>query len=556
MSTDFDVIVVGSGITGGWAAKELGERGLKVLLLERGRDVKHGDYPTEHAGPWTMPYRGMGDQERYKRDYPIQSTHFLFNEYCEHFFVNDREAPYQCDPARPFFWYRGNQVGGRSLIWGRHTYRWSDLDFEANKRDGHGVDWPIRYQDLQPWYDHVEDFIGVSGQAEGLAHLPDGKFLPPMQFNCAEKLFKTRVEEKFHDRIVTIGRVAVLTQPHRGRGACHYCGPCERGCSVGAYFSTQSSTLPAAMATGNVTLLANHLVEKIVCDPLTGRATGVNAIATDTRARHFVSARMVFLCASAFASTQILLNSASEKHPGGIGHASGALGHYLMDHTMSLSARALMPGMQDRYYQGNRPNTMYIPRFRNVSAPQEDFVRGYGYQGLAWRGSWRRGIGDSGFGKEALHKPGPWLIVLAALGETLPRHENYLELDAKHPDPFGIPQIKIHYSPGDNEARMMRDAKEQAVAMLAAAGAQVQAATSDLLPSGSGIHEMGTARMGNDPASAVLNKHNQCHAAPNVFVTDGACMASGACQNPSLTYMAITARACDFAATELRAGRL
>ena len=561
MTHDFDAIVIGSGITGGWAAKELTEGGLKVLMLERGRDVEHGrDYPTEHAAPWELPFRGAGNRQRYREEYPVQSTHFLFNEYDEHFFVNDQEHPYQTDPGKPYKWHRGYQVGGRSLIWGRQSNRWSDLDFGANARDGHGVDWPIRYKDLAPWYDYVEDFIGVSGEQLGLPQLPDGKFLPPMELNGGELLFKERIEASFKGRRVTPGRVAVLTQPHRGRGACHYCGPCERGCSVGAYFSTQSSTLPAARATGNLTLLPDRAVERIEYNPATRRAEAVHVIDTTTGERRKHSARLIFLCASTLGSTQVLLNSKSETFPKGLGNASGVLGHYMMDHVYSLAMVARIPGLLDQYYFGNRPNTMNVPRFRNVDdSDQADFTRGYFYQGRAWRPGWRRGINVPGFGvglKEELRKPGPWMMVMIAGSECLPQANNRVELDEAHSDRWGIPQLRIHFEYGANEAKLAADASKEAMAMAKAAGFELLRSSPDPMPPGSAIHEMGTARMGADPAQSILNGHNQVHDVPNLFVTDGACMASSACQNPSLTYMALTARACRYALERVKAGTI
>lgn len=556
---EFDAIVIGSGITGGWAAKELTEGGLKVLLLERGRQVEHGkDYTTEHSAPWEMPFRGAGDRQRYAREYPVQSTHFLFNEYDEQFFVNDQQHPYQTDPDRPYKWHRGYQVGGRSLIWGRQSNRWSDLDFSANARDGHGVDWPIRYKDIAPWYDYVEDYIGVSGEMLGLPQLPDGKFLPPMELNCGEMLLKERVEASFPGRRVTPGRVAVLTRPHRGRGACHYCGPCERGCSVGAYFSTQSSTLPAARATGNLTLLPDRVVERIEFNSQSRRAEAVHVIDARTRERSRYRARLIFVCASTLGSTQILLNSRSESFPTGLGNTSGALGHYFMDHVYALSLVARIPGLLDRYYFGNRPNTLCIPRFRNLDASEPaDFTRGYFYQGRAWRPGWRRGVSLPGFGaklKQELRQPGPWMLVMVSGSECIPRAENRVELDEARPDPWGIPQVRISFAYGENEKKLAADASHEAVAMAKAAGLDVLRTSAEPMPAGSAIHEMGTARMGADPATAVLNGHNQLHAVPNVFVTDGACMASSACQNPSLTYMALTARACHYALDQVKAG--
>jgi len=559
-ANSFDAIVIGSGITGGLAAKELTEKGLKVLMLERGPDVRHGkDYITEHKAPWEMPIRGERNPRNYEKDYPIQSRSFLFNEYTKHFYVNDLEHPYLTPPDQPFNWYRGYQTGGRSLTWGRLSLRWGEQDFEANAKDGHGVDWPIRYKDIAPWYDYVEDFIGVSGNADGLPQLPDGKFLPPMELNCIEKHFKSQVEASFPERNVVIGRNAVLTRSHQGRSRCHFCGPCERGCTAGAYFCTQSSTLPAAMATGNLTFLTDRVVDQLLYDPEQQKVNGVNVINATTREREQYSSKLVFLCASTLCTAQLMLHSRSESFPDGLANSSGALGHYLMDHAMSLGAVARFPGFDDKYYYGVRPNSMIVPRWQNLDGQEHDFVRGYSYQGGGWRSSWRRGTATTEFGadfKKSLQKPGPWMLLLAAFNECLPRETNYVELDEHDLDPLGLPKLKINFSFGDNEARLAKHSHEQAVAMVEAAGGTVLRGGPDLMTPGSAIHEMGTARMGKDPGSSVLNGYNQCHDIANLFVTDGACMASSACQNPSLTYMALTARACEYAVENLKSGAI
>ncbi len=556
----FDAIVIGSGITGGWAAKELTEKGLKVLMLERGRNVRHRkDYVTQHKAPWEMPFRGEDSAQENAKTYPIQSKCFLFNEYNKHFYVNDLENPYLTPPDQPFTWYRGYQTGGRSLTWGRLSLRWGEQDFEANAKDGHGVDWPIRYGDIAPWYDYVEDFIGVSGNADGLPQLPDGKFLPPMELNCIERHFKSHVESSFPERNVVIGRAAVLTRPHRGRAACHYCGPCERGCMVGAYFSTQSSTLPAATATGNLTFLTDRLVERLVLDPQQQKVSTVHVINTETREREQYSAKLFFVCASTLGTAQLLLHSRSERCPQGLANSSGVLGHYLMDHAMSVGAVAEFPGFGEKYYYGIRPNSMIVPRFQNLGQQEHDFVRGYSYQGGGWRSSWRRGTATTEFGvdfKNSLQEPGPWMLLLASFNECLPRKTNYVELDEHNLDPLGLPQLKIHFSYGENEAKMAKHAHEQAVTMVKAAGGKVVRGGPGILTPGTAIHEMGTARMGRDPRTSVLNGFNQCHDVANVFITDGACMASSACQNPSLTYMALTARACQFAVEQLKTGAI
>lgn len=555
-----DAIVVGSGITGGWAAKELTERGLRTLLLERGRFVEHGrDYVSEHAADWELPYRGWGDRRLYEQHYPVQSQCYAFGEDTRQFFVNDTEHPYAHDDGEPFSWIRGYQLGGRSILWARQSYRWSDVDFEANARDGHGVDWPIRYRDLAAWYDHVESFAGISGQAEGLPQLPDGKFLPPMPMNCVELAAKELIEKAFRERTVTIGRTAVLTRPLGDRAECHYCGPCHRGCSTGSYFCSLSSTLPAAQATGNLTVRPHSVVHGVIYDEQKDRAVGVRLIDAVTRQPLELYGRLIFLCASTLASTQILLNSSTPRFPNGLANSSGALGHYLMDHTYASGAWAVMPGFADKYYHGRRPNGIYIPRFRNIREAQPDFLRGYGFQGGAWRLGWERGLRIASLGvelKQALREPGPWMMRLGGFGECLPRYDNYLELDPERVDPWGIPLLRVHCTWSDNELAIRRDIQETAAEMLEAAGGRDIVTFDRGGPPGLCIHEMGTARMGRDPKTSVLNGWCQSHDVPNLFVTDGAAMSSSACQNPSLTYMALTARACHYAVDEMKRGNL
>jgi choline dehydrogenase-like flavoprotein len=561
---EFDAIVVGSGISGGWAAKELTEKGLRTLVLERGRDLQHGkDYVTEHKAPWTFPLRNRRiTTEVAGPEYAVQSRTGQFFEATKHMFVKDAKHPYV--EAKPFTWIQGDHVGGRSLMWGRQVYRWSDLDFEANLRDGHGVDWPIRYADIAPWYSYVERHIGVSGEKLGLPYLPDGEFQPPMALNAAEKVLKAGVERKFPGRHVTIGRVAVLTQAVGDRAPCHYCGPCDRGCSTGSYFSSQASTLPPARATGRLTLRPNSIVHSVLYDENTGRATGVRYFDTESGEAHDVYGRVVFLCASTLNSTRILLNSRSARFPNGLANSSGALGHYLMDHHFVVGASGEMDGNEDRYYQGNRPNGIYIPRFRNLGGPDSDklgFVRGYGYQGGAGRGSWGRGTQQAGFGvelKRRLRDPGPWGVGMTGFAECLPQRENQVDLDPERKDQWGIPLLRISAEWGPNELKMRKDIQEQAVAMLEAAGAK-NVHGYDAYKRGEygaemgfGIHEMGTARMGRDAKTSVLNAHNQAHDVPNLFVTDGACMTSASCVNPSITYMALTARAADYAVNEMK----
>lgn len=554
----YDAIVVGSGITGGWAAKELTAGGLETLLLERGNNVVHSkDYIGEHLPTWELPFRDKGNRRLYEEQFPVQSQCYAFGEATRHFFVNDKENPYTHEEDKPFSWIRGYHLGGRSLMWARQSYRWGEQDFTANARDGYGVDWPIRYADLAPWYDYVESFAGISGQAEGLPQLPDGKFLPPMPMNCVEGVVKERLEAAFPDRKMTIGRVAVLTREHNGRAPCHYCGPCERGCSTGSYFSSLSATLPAALATGKLTIRPDSIVHSVIYDEEHDRATGVRVIDRQTGAAVEYFARVIFLCASTLGSTHILLNSATPRFPNGLANSSGSLGHYLMDHTFRVGAWGLMPGYEDRYYSGRRPNGIYVPRFRNVEDEHTDFVRGYGFQGGASREGWDRGLYEPGLGAELKHRlrrPGPWTMSFSGFGECLPRYENYVELDPEKVDAWGIPALRIHCSFGDNEMALREDVQVTAAEMLEAAGCRDVEAYDrfDETPPGLGIHEMGTARMGRNPESSVLNSHNQAHEIPNLFVTDGASMASSACQNPSLTYMALTARAANYAVEQLR----
>ncbi|MEH6581354.1 MAG: GMC family oxidoreductase [Halioglobus sp.] len=562
-TTDFDAIVVGSGITGGWAAKELTERGLKVLVLERGSDIQHGrDYQGEHMPSWDIPFRGKPLRELYEEEYSVQSRCYAFDETNRQFWNNDKENPYVPTPDKPFMWQRADVVGGRSLIWGRQSYRWSEQDFLANKQDGHGVDWPIRYRDLEPWYRHVEDFIGVSGQAEGLSALPDSDFLPAMELNVVEKKAKARIEEEFPERTYTIGRTAILTEPKEGRGTCHYCGPCERGCSVGAYFSSQSSTLPAAKKTGNLTLLPDSVVHSLEYSENEHRVSGVRVIDAHSGDKKTYRSKLVFLCASTVASAQILLNSKSAAFPNGLANRSGVVGHYLMDHAMGPGAIGVIPGYEEYVEYGNRPTGGYVPRFRNVDSQDKDteFLRGYGYQVYIGRGGWKSMYDKTpGFGeslKTQLRSPGPWTMFMLGYSECLPQYDNAISLDERKLDRFGIPQIRFDFSFGSNEDAMIPDMTKQAAAMIrTVGGVEVMERTNRGLP-GEAIHEMGTVRMGRDPATSALNAYNQTHDVPNLFVTDGSCMTSSSCVNPSLTYMAITARAVDIAVGLLREGKV
>jgi choline dehydrogenase-like flavoprotein len=549
----YDAIVVGTGITGGWAAKELCERGLKTLVLERGRDVPHGTgYPTVDKAPWELPYADRLSLED-KRRQPIQSLNdWAVSQATKHWFVDDLEHPYVQE--KPFQWTRGYHVGGRSLMWARLCYRWSALDFEANAEDGFGVDWPIRYPELAPWYDYVEEFIGVSGQAEGIEHWPDGKYLPPMELNCLELSVKEKLKQKF-DRTLTVGRVANLTRPHQGRGQCLYRDQCIRGCPQGAYFSSNSSTLPAAAKTGNMTLRPHSIVSELIYDDKQGKATGVRVIDALTKQTHEFSARIIFLNASTLASTAILLNSKSRRFPNGFGNDSGELGHNLMDHHFA-GAWGRSEEFANRQPQGQRPNDICVPRFRNVKEKSKDYVRGFYYGGRAGRSGWWRSLWDPSLAGEKLKKtlaePGSWNMSLQAFGECLPRHENRVYLKPDQLDGWGLPLLAVSCEFGENEAKMTADMKASGLEMLEAAGLKDAASFGGDTTPGAIIHEMGTARMGRDPKTSVLNAHNQVHAARNVFVTDGSCMASSACQNPSLTYMALTARAAAYAVSELK----
>lgn len=557
MTPEFDAIVIGSGITGGWAAKELTQRGLKVLMIERGRMIEHqSGYTNEMKAPWEMPFRGYGDTKLLESDYPVQSKGTNFDEYTMDHFVNDREHPYQTSEDRPFQWRRGYQLGGRSLTWGRQCYRWSDHDFGANARDGHGTDWPVRYSDMKPWYDHVESFIGVNGSLEGLEQLPDGIFQPAMPLSVGEALLARRISENYSDRRLIPGRSANLTEPKEGRGVCQYRYLCARGCSYGAYFSTQSSTLPAANQTGRLTLKTDTIVESIEHDPITGRAIAVRCIDTASGTRFCATARMFFLNASSFNSVGILLRSTSEAFPDGLANRSGTLGYYIMDHATSVAGVATVPGLEDRTYFGNRPSNFVIPRFRNIAAQDSPFLRGYSFQGVGIRANWPRGVHMPGVGqalRDELSRPGEWRILMVAFAESLPRKENRVAL-AKAKDKWGVNQLDIVLHHGKNERALLGDAAREARDMLGLLGGDLLLNNDEPDLAGSAVHEMGGARMGRNPATSVLNAHNQAHDVANLFVTDGSAMASSACQNPSLTYMAFTARAAAYAVEQVQAG--
>jgi choline dehydrogenase-like flavoprotein len=552
----YDAIVVGSGISGGWAAKELTEKGLRTLVLERGRDVKHpDDYPTAMMESWEFAGRNriapadLAKQEKQNR------TGYTTHPASAHWFVNDLENPYS--EVQRFDWMRGYHVGGRSLLWGRQSYRFSDLDFEANARDGVAVDWPIRYRDIAPWYDYAERFAGISGSRDGLSQLPDGQFLPPMEMNCLEQQVKDRIAKSFGGRAMIIGRVANLTEPHHGRGNCQYRNRCIRGCPYGAYFSSNASTLPAAYASGRLTLRPFSIVTELIYNPKSGRASGVRIVDAQTNQTTEYFARVVFLCASAIASTSILLNSRSDRFPNGLGNDSGELGHNLMDHHFKVGASGVSDEFGDRFYKGQRPNGIYIPRFRNLDekTKQKDYIRGFGYQGSASRENWARGIKElSYFGadlKADLIAPGPWRFGIGSWGECLPYHANRMFLNRDVRDKWGLPTVTFDAGWKTNELNMRKDMMNSAAEMLEAAGLKSVTPYDDGSAPGLCIHEMGTARMGRDPKTSVLNGWNQVHAVKNVFVTDGACMTSNSCVNPSLTYMALTARACDHAVREI-----
>ncbi len=552
-NAEYDAIVVGSGISGGWAAKELTEKGLRVLLLERGRNVEHiKDYVNATKGPWEYAHRG-GRTKAMEEMYPVLKRDYPLNEKNLSFWVNEKESPYT--EVKRFDWYRGYQVGGKSLMWGRQSYRWSEFDFEANEKDGTAIDWPIRYADIAPWYDHVERHAGIAGSHENLPQLPDGQFLPAMPLNTGEELVAGRVKKLFDGkRHIIPGRVANLSQAHDGRTACQYRDACWLGCPYGAYFSTQSSTLPAAAKTGRLTLKPFSIVSEVLYDRDKKRATGVRVIDAVTDQTTDYKARIVFLCASTLNTTWLLMRSATDVWSGGLGSSSGELGHNLMDHHFRVGAQGGLEGMEDKYYYGRRPTGFYIPRYRNLFGDKREYLRGFGYQGSAGRAGWSRAVAELGVGaafKDSLTEPGKWGIGATAFGEMLPNHANQVTIDDTKKDKWGLPVIKIDCATGENERMMRKDMAADMADLLEQCGAKnVNSYDSPCFP-GMGIHEMGTARMGRDAKTSVLNKQNQVWDAPNVFVTDGSCMASSSCVNPSLTYMALTARAADFAVNEL-----
>jgi choline dehydrogenase-like flavoprotein len=560
-SNSFDAIVVGTGISGGWAAKELTEKGLKTLVLDRGRMVRHPDYPTAMTDPWDLPYGNRITQDIRRRK-PVQTRTGYPTPANEHWFVDDIEHPY-VEENHKFDWLRGYHVGGRSLMWARQSYRFSKMDFEANAREGVGIPWPVTYEEIAPWYDKVEIFAGISGSLEGLPQLPDGKFLPPHDLNCVEVDFRKALADKL-DRKLIIGRCANLTAPltHQEspqRGTCQARNLCIRGCPFGGYFSSVSATLPSAERTGNMTLLPNQIVYEVIYDDDKGRATGVRVIDAETRKQSDYFAKVIFLNASALGSAFILMNSKSSRFPNGFGNDSGELGHNIMDHNKPGSSNASVEGYLDVAYTGRRPNGFYIPRYRNVGKDKRNYLRGFGYQGRAQRATWSRFNDNALIGdelKNAVREPGPWTIGMTAFGEILPHHDNRAWLHPDKKDKFGLPLLAVDATVRENELRMQEDMRNDAAEMLEAAGFKNVVVRSDSYNMGNSIHESGTARMGSDPRKSVLNKFNQVHACQNVFVTDGSFMPSFGCQNPSLTYMAFTARAANHAVEELKKGNL
>lgn len=554
----YDAIVVGSGISGGWAAKELCEKGLKVLLLERGGPYEHvKDYKTASLNMWELPHRGGTTAEQQKK-YPVIHRGWAASEVVMDAWANEEDCPYT--EVKPFTWWRSYRFGGRSILWGRQSYRWSPMDFEANAKEGIAIPWPVGYSEIAPWYDRVESFAGISGSQENIPHLPDGKFLPPVDLNIVEKDVAARIRDKFKGhRHLIIGRVANITVPHNERPGCQFRNRCWEGCPFGGYFSTQSSTYPAAMKTGNLTVRPYSIVTQVLYDRDRKKARGVEVLDTETNQTYTYESKIVFLCASALNSAWILMNSATDVWPEGLGSSSGELGHNVMDHHYNLGAQGIIEGFEDKYYYGRRPTGFYIPRFANIGDDKRSYLRGFGYQGSASRQGWRREVAELNLGadfKDALTEPGPWAIGATGFGEILPDHANKISLDKNKKDKWGLPVLAMDAELKENEHKMRKDIVAELVAMFEASGV-TKIQTYDLGHAmGHGIHEMGTARMGDDPKKSVLNKWNQVWDAPNVFVTDGSFMVSSACQNPSLTYMAFTARAADYAAGELKKGNL
>jgi choline dehydrogenase-like flavoprotein len=549
----YDAIVIGSGVSGGWAAKELTQKGLKVIMLERGKPLEHiTDYDTTSKAPWEFEHRGRitaAEAESHpflKRDYP-------YSEHNNKFWMKDSDAIYS--ENKRFDWFRPDIVGGKSIMWGRQSYRLSELDFEANLKEGIATDWPIRYADLAPWYDYVEKHAGISGENLGLAHYPDGILQPPMAHNVVEKMVRGKIEAAFPGRHMTMGRAANLTQPHDGRSNCQYRNLCSRGCPFSAYFSTQSSTLPHAMKTGKLTVRPHSIVNSILYDDKKGKAKGVLVIDSQTNEHHEFYAKVIFVCASAISSTWILMNSISPQFQNGLGNSSGQLGHNLMDHHFRTGAEGYAEGFEDKYYFGSRPNGIYIPRYRNIGNEKRDYLRGFGFQGGASREGWQRVIGEAGFGaamKAKATEPGPWKMGIMGFGECLPYYDNHIKLNQDIKDKWGQATLLFDAEFKENEAKMRLEIQKDAVEMLEAAGLKKVKAYDNGCYPGMAIHEMGTARMSHSVKDGILNKWNQVHECKNVFVTDGAAMTSASNVNPSLTYMALTARAANYAVEELK----
>jgi choline dehydrogenase-like flavoprotein len=554
----YDAIIIGSGVSGGWAAKELTEKGLRVLMLEKGKKLDHvTGYENAMKNPWDSKYNGRLTNEQ-KESHPKLSRDYPYNEMSEKYWMNDLDSNYK--EVKRFDWFRPNIVGGKSIMWGRQSYRLSDIDFEANLKDGIAIDWPIRYKDIAPWYSYVEKIAGISGEKLGLPQLPDSEFQPPMEMYCVEKEVRKRIEKNFPGRTMTMGRVANLTQAstlqiNNGRSTCQYRNKCALGCPFGAYFSTQSCTLPPAVKTGRLTLRPESVVTNLIYDENKKKATGVRVIDAVTMEERIFNARIIFVCGSTLGSTSVLLNSISNRFPNGFGNDSGVLGHYLMDHHFRTGASGTWEGDEDKYFFGRRANGIYVPRYRNIGNDKRDYLRGFGYQGGGSRQSWQRNVAELSFGaqfKEELTEPGQWTMGLGGFGETLPNYDNKMYLDTKDKDKWGMPLVVFDAELRENEKKMRIDMANDAVEMLEKAGLKNVRSNDRGSYLGMAIHEMGTARMGRDPKTSILNGNNQVHACKNVFVTDGAAMVSSSCVNPSLTYMALTARAADFAVKEMK----
>ncbi len=547
-----DCIIVGSGASGGWAAKELTEKGLNVLVLEAGPRLNPSKDFREHTWPYELPHRGYRTTGQLKRQH-IQATCYACDEYTSHLFLDDIDNPYTTAAGKPFRWIRGRHVGGKTIMWARQSYRFSDFDFKAASHDGFGQDWPMSYIDIAPYYEKVERFVGISGEEMHLPQLPDSVFLPPMALTCGEQ--QLRQTCKKIGVPFTIGRTAVLTRPHKGRSPCHYCGYCNRGCHSGSYFSSPASTLPAAATTGRMTLRPNSIVRHLLVDEDRMRVKGVYVIDRETHQAQEILGKVVVLGASALESTRILLNTVSPRFPNGLANSSGTLGHYLMDH-FELIVKGHLPNLRDRplLADDSRPNGIYIPRMQNLTNRHPKFIRGYGFQGSAGRGRFPgHAPGAPGFGpsfKKMVREDSPMPVALGGFGEMLPRYENYVEIDNEKMDAWGVPVLRVHCSHSDNENLMAADIVETAKEILTIAGAEIQHVTSTPTPPGLAIHECGTTRMGMDPKTSVLNSFNQSHDVKNLFVVDGGSFVSQACVNPTLTIMALTVRSCDYLAEQ------